>query len=96
MRNYYGGMHIQRSKDYGRNSVNLNAKIIEQWLDEKVILLNDISYKLKDFSIKHEGEIRKILKEYINVASRYNGFYIGICKINTLKPLIIRNKTNDK
>lgn len=77
MYNYCSKMDIQRSKDYGRNSVELNAKIIEQWLDEKVLLLNNLSDKLIYFSIENEDEIEKILKEYVNVASDYNDFYIG-------------------
>ncbi len=77
MLNYFGDMQIQRSKDYGSNSVKLNAKIIEQVFDEKVSHLNDISYKLKNYSIKNDDEIRKMLKEYVDVVNEYNGFYIG-------------------
>lgn len=78
MLNYFSKMEIQRSKDYGSNSVSLNAKIIEQWLDEKVVLLNHISEQLENYCYKNNEEIKRMLKEeYVDSASGHNSFYIG-------------------
>lgn len=77
MMNYYDDINIERSIEYGRNSVYLNAKIIEQWIDEKVVLLNDLKKKLKNQSIDEEEEISELLREYADLTTRYNSFYIG-------------------
>ncbi|MCT4632803.1 MAG: sensor histidine kinase [Firmicutes bacterium] len=77
MKNYYEEITIQRSEESGRYSVELNTKLIEGWIDDKIILLTDLRNRLKYMSFDQEDEINFVLNRYANVATSYNSFYIG-------------------